>query len=158
MRSICIFMITILVYVILSLSRVDSCCLNFVISHFNMVHIDDLTNVMRSSNLLASWCTVEFGSSALYFPARISYYLVTYLPLELKVYFLTAQNMQHITAFHNITIVNTWINLPPGKLNPRMSLTWVVAMMMAAADVNPTETGPLMKSIRKPRIIRTRKI
>lgn len=33
---------------------------------------------------------------------------------------------------------------------PNKSLTWVVAMMMAAADVNPTDTGPEMKSKRKP--------
>lgn len=46
--------------------------------------------------------------------------------------------------------VVTCRNLPPGKLRPRMSLTCVVAMIMAAAEVKPTDTGPLMKSIRNP--------
>lgn len=31
-----------------------------------------------------------------------------------------------------------------------MSFTWLVAMIMAAADVKPTETGPEMKSIKNP--------
>ena len=35
-------------------------------------------------------------------------------------------------------------------LMPRISFTWLVAMMIAAADVKPTETGPEMKSNRKP--------
>lgn len=33
---------------------------------------------------------------------------------------------------------------------PRISFTWLVAMMIAAADVKPTETGPDIKSNRKP--------
>jgi hypothetical protein len=41
-------------------------------------------------------------------------------------------------------------NLLPGKLRPRTSLICVVAIMMAAADVKPTDTGPEMKSIKKP--------
>lgn len=41
-------------------------------------------------------------------------------------------------------------NLLPGKLRPRTSLICVVAIMMAAADVKPTDTGPEMKSIRNP--------
>jgi hypothetical protein len=41
-------------------------------------------------------------------------------------------------------------NLLPGKLSPRTSLICVVAIMMAAADVKPTDTGPEMKSIKKP--------
>lgn len=36
------------------------------------------------------------------------------------------------------------------KSRPRMSFTWLVAMIMAAADVKPTETGPEMKSIKNP--------
>lgn len=31
-----------------------------------------------------------------------------------------------------------------------MSLTWDVAIIIAAADVKPAETGPDMKSIKKP--------
>lgn len=33
---------------------------------------------------------------------------------------------------------------------PRISFTWLVAIIMAAADVKPTETGPDIKSNRKP--------
>jgi hypothetical protein len=40
--------------------------------------------------------------------------------------------------------------LLPGKLRPKTSLICVVAIMMAAADVKPTDTGPEMKSIKKP--------
>lgn len=43
-------------------------------------------------------------------------------------------------------------NLLPGICNPMISFTCVVAMMIAAADVKPTETGPEMKSITKPTI------
>jgi hypothetical protein len=41
-------------------------------------------------------------------------------------------------------------NLLPGKLSPRTSLICVVAIMIAAADVKPTDTGPEIKSIKKP--------
>lgn len=41
-------------------------------------------------------------------------------------------------------------NLPPLMLMPRISFTWLVAMIMAAADVKPTETGPDIKSIKNP--------
>jgi hypothetical protein len=41
-------------------------------------------------------------------------------------------------------------NLLPGKLRPRTSLICVVAIIMAAADVKPTDTGPEMKSIKNP--------
>jgi hypothetical protein len=40
--------------------------------------------------------------------------------------------------------------LLPGKLRPRTSLICVVAIMIAAADVKPTDTGPEMKSIKNP--------
>lgn len=33
---------------------------------------------------------------------------------------------------------------------PRISFTWLVAIIIAAADVKPTETGPDMKSSKKP--------
>lgn len=34
--------------------------------------------------------------------------------------------------------------------SPKMSLTCEVAIIMAAAEVNPADTGPDMKSIKKP--------
>lgn len=36
---------------------------------------------------------------------------------------------------------------------PRRSFSWDVAMTIAAADVNPAETGPDMKSIRNPKSV-----
>lgn len=42
-------------------------------------------------------------------------------------------------------------NFPPEKESPRTSFTWDVAMIMAAAEVNPADTGPEMKSIKKPK-------
>lgn len=33
---------------------------------------------------------------------------------------------------------------------PRISFTWLVAIIIAAADVKPTETGPDIKSNKKP--------
>lgn len=51
--------------------------------------------------------------------------------------------------FSNI-FCQTSTNLLPVIWMPRMSFTWLVAMIIAAADVKPTETGPDMKSNRKP--------
>lgn len=48
------------------------------------------------------------------------------------------------------TIRQTCRNFPAVKSIPKISFTWLVAMMMAPAEVNPTETGPEMKSIKKP--------
>lgn len=42
-------------------------------------------------------------------------------------------------------------NFPAVNFNPRISLTCDVAITIAAADVNPTATGPDIKSIKKPR-------
>lgn len=44
----------------------------------------------------------------------------------------------------------TSMKLPAWKDSPRISLTWDVAIMIAAAEVNPADTGPEMKSIKKP--------
>lgn len=42
------------------------------------------------------------------------------------------------------------VNTDPGAYIPRMSLTWEVRMIKATADVKPEDTGPEMKSMRKP--------
>lgn len=41
-------------------------------------------------------------------------------------------------------------NFPPEKFNPKMYFTCVVAIIIAAADVKPIDTGPEIKSIRNP--------
>lgn len=45
---------------------------------------------------------------------------------------------------------HTSINLLAPKLNPSRSFTCVIAITMAAAEVKPAETGPEIKSTRKP--------
>lgn len=47
-------------------------------------------------------------------------------------------------------LCHTLKNFPPAKSNPKISLICDVAIIIAAAEVNPTATGPLMKSIKKP--------
>jgi len=44
-------------------------------------------------------------------------------------------------------------NLPPETVTPKTSLTWDVAIIMAAAEVKPADTGPDIKSIKNPETI-----
>jgi len=49
-------------------------------------------------------------------------------------------------------LCQTSTNLVPVTWTPRISFTWLVAMMIDAADVKPTDTGPDIKSNRNPNI------
>lgn len=48
-------------------------------------------------------------------------------------------------------LCQTCTNLVPETLIPRISFTWLVAMIIDAADVKPTDTGPDIKSNKNPK-------
>lgn len=48
------------------------------------------------------------------------------------------------------TLCQVSMNFPLLIRIPRISFTWLVAIIIAAADVNPTDTGPDIKSMRNP--------
>lgn len=50
-------------------------------------------------------------------------------------------------------LCQTCTNLVPETLSPRISFTWLVAMIIDAADVKPTDTGPDIKSSKNPNIV-----
>jgi hypothetical protein len=52
----------------------------------------------------------------------------------------------------------TCTNSVPETLIPRISFTWLVAMIIDAADVNPTDTGPDIKSNKNPNNQTMRKV
>lgn len=66
------------------------------------------------------------------------------------------QTIPRIVSQHLVSLMcskifcQTWTNLVPVTLIPRMSFTWLVAMMIEAADVKPTDTGPDIKSSKNP--------
>lgn len=61
-----------------------------------------------------------------------------------------AASQSRVSLIRSNISCQTCTNLPLDTWSPRISFTWLVAMMIDAADVKPTDTGPDMKSNRNP--------